>query len=127
MRTILTVLTAAFVLILCASPSAKVETIKGQLIDQSCYKMDKTNTGDRHTMPNGPTEGCATACAKMGRPLALRTTDGKVYEITGDLAANKNEKLVGHIAHTIEVTGDVTTAADGAMKIAGTELKMISR
>ncbi len=127
MRTILTVLTAAFVLILCASPSAKVETIKGQLIDQSCYKMDKTNTGDRHTMPNGPTEGCATACAKMGRPLALLSTDGKVYEITGDLAANKNEKLVGHIAHTIEVTGDVTTAADGAMKIAGTELKMVSR
>jgi hypothetical protein len=35
--------------------------------------------------------------------------------------------LVGPIAHTIEVTGDVTTAADGAMKIAGTELKMISR
>ena len=62
----------------------------------------------------------------MGRPLALLTADGKVYEITGDLAANKNEKLVGHIAHTIEVTGDVTTATDGAMKIAGTELRMVS-
>ena len=47
--------------------------------------------------------------------------------MAGDLAANKNEKLVGHIAHTIEVTGDVTTAPDGAMKIAGASLKMISK
>jgi hypothetical protein len=117
----------AFLAALAAPAFAKVETIKGQLIDQACYKMDKTNTGDRHNMPNGPRDGCATACAKMGRPVALLTSDGKVFEITGDLAANKNEKLVGHMTHTVELTGDVTTAADGSMKIAATDLKMVSR
>jgi len=121
-------LAAAVVALALSAPAfAAVQTIKGQLIDQSCYKMDKTNTGDNHTMPKGPTEGCATACAKAGRPLALLTADGKVVEIGGDLAANKNEKLIGHISHTIEVTGDVSTAADGSMKIAGDSLKMISK
>jgi len=118
---------AAVALAMSSTAFAKVETITGQLVDQSCYKMDKTNTGDNHKMPKGPTEACATACAKAGRPLALLTSDGKLVEITGSLAANKNEKLVGHIAHTIEVTGDVTTAADGSMKIAGDSLKMISK
>jgi len=119
---------AAAVLTLLAGPAfAKVETIKGQVIDMSCYKMDKTNTGDHHQMPKGPMDGCATACAKAGQPLALLTTDGKVVQIAGDLAANKNEKLIAHVAHTVEVTGDVTTAADGSMKIAGTSLKMISK
>ena len=126
-RMVIGLAAAAVVLVFSATTFAKVDTIKGQLVDASCYKMDKTNTGDNHKMPKGPTEGCATMCAKAGRPLALLTADGKVVEITGDLAANKNEKLVGHISHTIEVTGDVSTAADGSMKIAGDSLKMISR
>ena len=118
---------AAWILALGAPAFAKVETLKGQLVDQGCYKMDKANTGDRHAMKNGPVEGCATMCAKMGHAVALLTSDGKVYEITGDLAGNKNEKLVPHMAHTVEVTGDVTTDQGGAMKIAGANLKMISR
>ena len=118
---------AAFVLALSAPSFAKVETVKGQLIDQGCYKMNKANTTDRHQMPKGPVDNCATACAKDGHGVALLTSDGKIYEITGDLAANKNEKLVGHMTHTVEVTGDVTTAGDGAMKIAGASLKMVSR
>ena len=128
MGRILVGFTAAAVTLMLSAPAfAKVDTVKGQLIDQSCYKMDKTNTGDNHKMPKGPTDGCATVCAKAGRPLALLTGDGKVVEIAGDLAANKNEKLAGHIAHTIEVTGEVATAADGSMKIAGDSLKMISK
>jgi hypothetical protein len=107
--------------------SAAVQTVKGQLIDQACYKMDKMNTGERHTMKSGPVEDCATECVKEGRPVALLTTDGKVYQITGVLAANKNEKLVGHMTHTVEVTGDVSTEQDGTMKIAATNLKMISK
>ena len=118
---------AAFVLALSAPSFAKVETVKGQLIDQGCYKMNKTNTTDRHQMPKGPVENCATACAKDGHSVALLTADGKIYEITGDLTTNKNEKLVGHMTHTIEVTGDVTTAGDGTMKIAGASMKMVSR
>src|SRR5919204_311109 len=100
---------AAFVCAVSAPAFAAVETIKGVLVDQSCYKMDKTNTGQTHKMKNGTMENCATACAKMGQPVALVTSDGKVYQVTGDLAANKNEKLVAHMSHTVELTGDVTT------------------
>jgi len=50
-------------------------------------------------MPKGDTKDCAIACAKMGRPVALLTSDGKVYSVTGDLAADKNAKLVPHMSH----------------------------
>ena len=40
--------------------------------------------------------------------MALLTSDGKVYQMTGGLAADKNAKLIPHIGHTVEVTGDVT-------------------
>ena len=43
-----------------------------------------------------------------GTPLALLTEDGKLYQITGGLAADMNAKLIPHIAHTVEITGDVT-------------------
>jgi hypothetical protein len=62
----------------------------------------------------------------MGRPVALLTSDGKVYSVTGDLAADKNAKLVPHMSHKVELTGDVTEK-DGKMMIAATTLKMISR
>jgi hypothetical protein len=117
---------AAFVLALGASAFAATQTISGQLIDQSCYKMDKSNTGVDHKMPRGDVKDCAIACAKMGRPLALLTTDGKVYTVAGDLAANNNEKLVPHMSHKVELTGDVSEK-DGGLTIAATNLKMISK
>ena len=114
---------AAFIVALGGPAYAAVETIKGQLVDQSCYTKDKTNTGNAH---KGMPDDCAQACAKKGAPLALLTSDGKVYTITGDLAADKNAKLVAHMSHTVEVTGDVMEK-DGKMTIASTALKMISK
>jgi hypothetical protein len=117
---------AAFVVALGAPAFAATETVKGQIVDQSCYKMDKSNTGVDHKMPKGDTKDCAISCAKAGRPMALLTSDGKVYEIAGGLAAEKNAKIIAHISHTVEVTGDVTEK-DGKMMIASDSLKMISR
>src|SRR2546428_14123072 len=106
MRTLLAGLTAAaFVLALGAPAFAKTETVKGQIVDQACYKMDKSNTGKDHKMPKGDTTDCAISCAKAGRPLAILTSDGKVYEIAGGLAAEKNAKLIPHNAPTGEITG----------------------
>lgn len=124
MRRVCAVLTAAaFIVVLGAPVFAAVETIKGQLVDQSCYMKDKTNTGLAH---KGMSEDCAAMCAKKGMPVALVTAEGKVYTIGGDLAADNNAKLVAHMSHTIEVTGDVAEK-DGKMTVAGTALKMISR
>jgi hypothetical protein len=127
MRRMLAALTAAaFVVALGAPAFAKEETVKGQIVDQTCYLKDKAaNAGKDHKMA-GDEKDCAVACAKKGAPMALLTSDGKVYQITGDLAANMNEKIVPHVAHTVEITGDVTTK-DGKNVIAGSNLKMISR
>jgi hypothetical protein len=117
---------AAFVLALGAPALAKEETVKGQIVDMSCYNMDKSNTGVDHKMPKGETKDCAAACAKAGKPMALLTSDGKVYEIAGGLAADKNAKLIAHISHTVEVTGDVMDHG-GKMMITADSLKMISK
>jgi len=117
---------AAFVLALGAPAFAKDVTVKGQIIDQSCYKMDKSNTGVDHKMPKGDTKDCAIGCAKAGRPMAILTSDGKVYEIAGGLAAEKNAKIIAHVSHTVEVTGDVTEK-EGKMTLASDALKMIKR
>ena len=117
----------AFVVALGAPASAKTETVKGKIVDQSCYLMDKAaNAGKDHKMPKGDTPDCAIACAKGGRPMALLTEDGKVYQLGGGLAAEMNAKIIPHITHTVEVTGDVTEK-DGKMMIAADALKMISR
>ena len=117
---------AAFVVAAGSSAFAATQTITGQLIDQSCYNMDKSNTGVDHKMPSGDEANCAATCAKMGQPVALLTSDGKVYTVTGDLAANNNAKLVPHLSHKVELTGDVTEKG-GTMTIAATSLKMISK
>lgn len=119
-------LAAAFITALAAPALAATQTVTGQLIDQNCYKMDKTNTGPDHKMPKGDTKDCAVGCAKSGQPVALLTSDGKVYTVSGDLAADKNAKLVPHMSHTVEVTGDVSEK-NGQMTIAASSLKMISK
>lgn len=117
---------AAFVFALGSPAFAKTETVKGQIVDQACYTMDKSNTGVDHKMPKGDTKDCALGCAKAGRPMAILTSDGKLYELGGGLAADKNAKIIPHVSHTVEVTGEVTEK-DGKMVIAADALKMISR
>ena len=58
--------------------------------------------------------------------MALVTADGTLYEITGGLAAKNNEKLVPHIAHTVEIVGDVTVKY-GELMIAANDLKMTKK
>jgi hypothetical protein len=127
MNRMLTGLTvAAFVVALGAPALAKTETIKGQIVDEGCYKMDKSNTGVDHKMPKGDTKDCAIGCAKAGQPMAVLTSDGKVYEIAGGLAADKNAKIVPHVGHTVEITGDVMDHG-GKMMISADSLTMVSK
>jgi hypothetical protein len=117
----------ALVAVVAVPLMAATETVTGKVIDQMCYTKDKANNaGPDHKMP-ADTAGCALACAKMGRPMALLTTDGKVYTLKGGLAENMNAKLLAHIAHTVSITGDVAKEKDGSMSIAAAELKMVSR
>jgi hypothetical protein len=126
MRSILAGLTAAaFVVALGAPAFAKEETVKGQIVDQSCYLKEKAANPAKDPIA-GEDPQCAVECAKKGAPMALVTADGKVYEIAGDLAANMNAKIVPHVLHTVEISGDVTTR-DGKQTINSASLKMISK
>jgi hypothetical protein len=58
--------------------------------------------------------------------MSLLTSDGQLYEVTGGLAADNNAKIIPHLSHTVEVTGDVTEK-DGKMMIAADTLKMVSK
>lgn len=117
---------AAFIVVLAAPVFAANETVTGRIVDETCYMKDKVNnTGNDHKMP-ADVAGCATGCAKKGRPMALLTTDGKVYTLAGGLAAEMNAKIVPHINHVVTVTGDVATK-DGKMTITSDGLKMVSR
>src|SRR5581483_10456677 len=122
MRMLCSGFAVAVLLALSAPAFAATQTISGRLVDETCYKMNKVNTGVDHKMPED-NPGCAVTCAKMGLPIALLTDDGKIYTVTGDLAANNNAKLVPHLSHKVELTGDVN-ASGGAMTIAATSLKM---
>jgi hypothetical protein len=127
MKTLFALLSTAAVVVALATPTfAKTETVKGQIVDGACYKMDKSNVGLDHKMPKGDTKDCAAICAKAGHPMSLLTADGKLYELSGGLAADKNAKIIPHLSHTVEVTGDVTEK-NGTMMIAADTLKMVSK
>jgi len=117
---------SAMVMVLGLPVFAATSTVTGKLIDQSCYDHDKTATGNDHKMGGKDVADCATVCAKKGLPVALLTSDGKVYTVKGDLASDNNAKLVAHMGHTVSITGDVTTA-NGATTITASELKMVSK
>jgi hypothetical protein len=112
---------ALTVAMLAPPASAATQTITGQVIDMACYMIDKANTGNTHRS-RGYT--CAQACAIEGFQVGLLTADGKVYEITGDLAANKNAKLAPHMGHTVTIAGDVTEK-EGTRAIASSVLTMV--
>ena len=98
--------------------------VTGVLIDMACYAHNKENVGNRH---KDETQGyiCAQACALEGFPVGLLTTDGKVYQVMGDLAANSNAKLVPHMAQTVTLTGEVSEQ-DGNMVIVAGDLKVVT-
>jgi len=112
---------AAFVtgVIVLAAPT----TVTGVLVDKGCYTKDKANTTNEH---KGMGATCAQDCAKKGNQVALVTSTGDVYNVTGDLAADKNAKLVAHMSHTVTLTGEVKDEK-GVKTIEATALKMVSK
>jgi type 1 fimbria pilin len=83
-----------------SAASDKEVTLKGEVIDQPCYE-GKGAKGEAH-------KACALSCAKRGNQMAILDDGGTVYSITGDYAANKNEKLISYVAETVEVKGTVS-------------------
>ena len=107
-----------------APACAKSQTLRGRLVDEVCYLQDpKANSGDNHPIM---ASDCATTCAQKGSMVALLADEGRLYEITGGLAADNNAKLVPHMAHTVEIRGDVSEKY-GQLMLAADDLQMLGR
>jgi hypothetical protein len=118
MRVRAAVVALAFAAASAGSALAAPVTVKGEIVDQACYTKDKANKGESH-------KECTEKCMKKGSPVALVTSTGEVYTITGEYAADKNAKLVPHATHIVEVTGEVSEK-DGKKMIDVATLKMAS-
>ena len=117
MRNVFAGLTALALLLSSGVPAfAKAMTVTGKLVDEGCGLKDAAAKQAMKT-------DCEIECAKSGEPVALLTADGKVYRVGGGLAANKNAKLIAHMGHTVEMTGDVSEK-DGKVVIAADALEM---
>ena len=106
--------------------------INGRVLCRTCYLKNPKNgmgiSGVAHEGVPEYDEGnpaeCGFICSKKGMPLAILTSDGKLYTVTGALAEpgdvmptetnrpmRKNEPnagLVTHIGHRLTVFGVVT-------------------
>jgi hypothetical protein len=124
MRSLLAGITVATFVVVLGTPAwAKTMTVKGQVVDEGCSLKEMAEHKGADAKMSAEMDECALECAKRGEPLALLTTDGKVYRIAGGLAANNNAKLIPHMNHTVEITGDVTEK-DGKVLITANDLKM---
>jgi len=100
------------------------QTLTGQLVDLYCYNpATKENAGMDHRQGRE----CAYACAKWeGQPIGLVVSDGKLYQLAGELVANNNAKAAPHITHTVTITGDVVER-NGVLILTAGDLKMVSK
>jgi hypothetical protein len=116
MRKVLASLSAfAVVAFLGVSLRADSTTVKGEVIDVMCHMKKASNVGADHA-------DCALSCAKKGAVMAIMTSDGAIYTITGDYAADNNKMLLDFVAKNVEASGNVTET-DGKKVIDVTSMK----
>lgn len=87
-----------------AQGAAETRTVTGQVVCLVCYARNKANIGADHDSGRM----CAQACIKWeGNPAGIIDANGKVYQLTGAVAANNNARVLPHIARRASVTGEV--------------------
>jgi type 1 fimbria pilin len=98
----LMVIAASLATVAATSSEGKEVTVKGEVVDQPCFEGKNGARGEAH-------KACALSCAKRGNQLAVvEDKTNAIYSITGDYAANKNEKLIEFVTQMVEVKGTVT-------------------
>ena len=91
-----------------AKPLAgKVETLKGEIVDYSCY-LQLGKHGGKH-------RDCGQKCLKAGMPIGLLTEEGKLYLLMEeehnqrrDKQTNFRDTAVTNMAYIVEVSGTVS-------------------
>ena len=98
---------AALMTGLWVSPGAAASTVTGELVTVMCFTGNgEKGRGDDHA-------ACALKCAKEGYPLAVITSDGEMYKLTGALTADHNVALQDLLAKTVVATGEIGQEGGG--------------
>jgi hypothetical protein len=67
---------------------------------------------------------CAWATVKYeGNPVGLLASDGKVYQLSGELVANDNTKMVPFLGRNVTITGNVTEARGHILLLTASDVK----
>lgn len=87
----------------------QTDTIEGVLVDTKCYgMMPDQNAGNDHMVPvDGAMTtiaNCATMCANLGIPVALRTADNRTIVL-----AAPTSQLSEHMAEQVALEGMYST------------------
>lgn len=83
-----------------AASAQETKTIKGEVIDVSCY-VSAGATGASH-------ETCALACLQAGEPAGiLEEGTGNVYVVITEDHSNPATKVIPYVAKMVEVKGTV--------------------
>jgi hypothetical protein len=84
---------------------APTATLVGTLVDSACYARNATvATGADHAK-------CAITCAQKGGRLALVTTAGAAYMVTGALTQDNNAKLIPLMNRSVVLTGTLSAVS----------------
>lgn len=83
-----------------ASKSRKpvVESVRGEVIEISCYLQDSRNRGDEHS-------ACAQEGILAGGPVGILTGDGILYLVLGKSSRPPNELMAPYAGKKVRVTG----------------------
>lgn len=89
------------VLSLSAFGQQKTATLKGEVLDMSCY-MGHGAHGPGHKM-------CAQMCLNKGLPAGLMTSNGQVYLLVEDHdKSDAYKEAIKHAAANVTITGKVS-------------------
>ena len=117
MGTRLLIVIAAAVVMSAAVQSQQPMTVRGEIVEVSCYtKLGiEKSTGAGHV-------ACAKECVGKGQPLGILTDGDGLLKITGEYADAQFAKLTPYIGRQVEVTGTPDRYLDYSRAIKVTKL-----
>jgi len=107
----------AIVPIIGAGGAGEEITLKGEVVDVSCYSKDGVakGTGAGHLK-------CALDCAKTGKPLGILTDGDGLFKFVGEYTENNNAKLMPFVGKNVEVRGTRDRYTDYTIAIRPTKI-----
>ena len=78
----------------------KPTTLRGEIIEISCYQKKGVTegTGAGHV-------ACAKECAKQGKAIGLLSDGDGLFRLVGSMTTDNNAKLVPYFGQIVDVTG----------------------